>query len=336
MRIAEINDVASVASELTRGLRARGHDVTLLQPSLVGGGLPPGIKAVVAPIRALDWARVLWRLKRGRFDLLHIHYAYLGMLGVLAKAPYILHCHGADVWALTPFTRGVTGRALRQAGHVYYSTPDLAPHVLPLRPDAEFLPNPIDTHTFRPLQPARDSKRVYVCCALDDLKGAQHILAACRDLAETRPDIQVTAVAGGQHTAAFEALPNVTLIPRQQRANLPEVIGRHGVVVGQVSLGAAGMAELEAMACARPVVCLFTFDAAYPEPPPFVRAQEGDEIAAAVIRMVDDPELRQRTGEQGRAWIERYHDLDAVAERVERAALDVLAARKDPSCGHAS
>jgi hypothetical protein len=110
-----------------------------------------------------------------------------------------------------------------------------------------------------------------------------------------------------------------------------EVIGRHGVVVGQVNLGAAGMAELEAMACARPVVCRFTFDAAYPEPPPFVRAAEGDEIAAAVIRLADDAELRQKTGEEGRAWIERYHELDAVAERVERAALDVLAGRRERS-----
>lgn len=329
MRIAEINDVASVASELARGLRARGQDVTLLQPGLVGGGLPPAIKAVVAPLRALEWARMLWRIKRGHFDLLHIHYAYLGMLGVVAKAPYILHCHGADVWALTPLTRRATVRALQQAGHVYYSTPDLAPHVLPTRPDAEFLPNPIDTRTFRPLQPARDRKRVYICCALDDLKGGPRILAACRSLADTRPDIQVTAVAGGKYTAAFGALSNVTLIPRQQRSKLPEVIGRHGVVIGQVNLGAAGMAELEAMACARPVVCLFSFDAAYSEPPPFVHATEGQDIAAAVIRLVDDAELRQRISDDGRAWIERYHDLDAVAERVERVALDMLAKRKE-------
>ena len=336
MRIAEVNDIASVASSLTSSLRARGHDVSFFQPSLVGGSLPPALKAVVAPLRAIEWARLLLRLKRGKYDLLHIHYAYLGMLGVLAKAPYILHCHGADVWAMTPLTGWAARRALRQANHVYYSTPDLAAHVLPRRPDAEYLPNPVDTRIFRPSRPARDSKHVYVCCALDDLKGAPSILAACRGLAEARPDIQITAVAGGRYTAAFAALPNVTLIPRQRRGDLPEVIGRHGVVVGQVNLGAAGLAELEAMACARPVICPFTFDAAYAEAPPFVFAKEGEEIAGAVIRLVDAPELRQKIGEEGRAWVQRYHELDAIAERVERAALDVLAGRKERVWGRAS
>lgn len=325
MRIAEINDVASVASELTAGLRARGHEVVLFQPKLTGGQLPGLIKPAVVPLRAFEWAQLVRRLRAGHFDLLHIHYAYIGMVGVLAGVPFILHCHGSDVWGLTPVTHWPATKALRAAAHVFYSTPDLAVHTLRHRRDAEFLPNPIDSRTFRPLQPASQSTAVYVACALDDLKGGPRILDACQRLAAERPEIRVTVTARGKYVAEFAALPNVTVIPAQVRADLPGVIGRHGVVIGQVNLGAAGMAELEAMSCARPVVASFTYGAAYPEPPPFVQADSGASIAEGVVALVDDAGLRQRTGDAGRAWVERYHGFDRIVERVEAVALDAVA-----------
>lgn len=329
MRIAEINDVASVASELTTGLRARGHDVTLFQPRLVGGQLPGLIKPAVVPLRAFEWAQLVRRVRAGHFDLLHIHYAYIGMVGVLAGVPYILHCHGSDVWGLTPVTRWPATRALKGATHVFYSTPDLAAHTLRHRPDAEFLPNPIDWHTFQPVRPAKECGDVYVACALDDLKGGPRILDACRLLAQTRPDIHVTVTARGKYVPDFAALANVTVIPAQQRSALPSVINRHGVVIGQVNLGAAGMAELEAMSSARPVVASFTYGDAYPEPPPFVQANTGATIAEAVASLVDDPASRQSIGDSGRAWIQRYHDFDTIVDRVEAVAREAV------SQGHA-
>lgn len=325
MRIAEINDIASVASGLADGLTARGHEVTLIRPRLVGGALPWMIKPVVAPARAVEWAQIIREIHNGDFDIVHIHYAYLGMLGVLGKFPYILHCHGSDVREITPFTKPMIERALRSADKVYYATPDLAAYVLKRRADAEFLPNPVDSEEFRPLAPARESSRVFICCSLTDIKGAPRLLDACRRLARQRPDIQVTAIAGGEYTDEFRLLPNVTLIPHMPRRRLPEVIGQHGVVMGQVLLGAAGMAELEAMACARPVISWYAYKKAYPEPAPFIRALDGYDIAEAVIRMVDNPADRQALGEEGREWVQRYHSLERVAEHVEAAALDIIA-----------
>lgn len=327
MRIAEINDVASVATETGRGLRRRGHEVALLRPRLYGGLLPNWIKLVAAPARVYDWARLLGRIRRGRFDILHIHYAYLGLLGVIAAKPYLLHCHGADVWGLTLYTTPLASRALHSAAHVFYATPDLATDTFRFRPDAEFLPNPIDWKRFSPTTAASAGPGVYVCCALEDLKGASVILEGCRKLAAERPEIAVTVIGGGKYTADFAALPNVTVLPFQPRADLPALIGRHGIVLGQMNLGAAGMAELESMACARPVIQRFDFGDAYPEPPPFVQASTGDEIAAQVIRLTDEPALRDQIGEAGRAWIQRYHDLDAIAGRVEEVARQVLEAR---------
>jgi glycosyltransferase involved in cell wall biosynthesis len=272
----------------------------------------------------VEWAQIIREIHAGAYDAVHIHYAYLGMLGVVGKFPYLLHCHGTDVREITPFTRPMIERALRAADTVYYATPDLASYVLERRPDARFLPNPVDSNEFAPLAPARESRKVFICCALKHIKGSPRLLDACRRLARERPDIEITALAGGEHSPQFELLPNVRLIPHMPRHLLPQVISQHGVVVGQVLLGAVGMAELEAMACGRPVIAWYSYTRAYPETPPIVRAVDGFDIAAAVARFVDNAEEREAIGKAGRAWVERYHGIAGIAQAVEHDALAMI------------
>jgi len=331
MRIAEINDIASVASEIGAGLRARGHEVALFHPRLVGANLHPQVKPITAPIRALDWMDLIRRIRRGNFELVHIHYAYLGNIGALGGFPYILHCHGTDLRGSTPVTRPLIRRALREAHHVFYSTPDLAAYVAQVRNDGEFLPNPIDTGQFLPTIPARDRSNVLICCGLTQVKGAGRILKACQALAETRPDIRFTAYGGGEYTSAFQALPNVTVVAHQPRAKLPGLINQHGIVLGQVRIGSIGMAELEAMACARPVVTWFNDLTAYPEPPPCVTAVDAIDIANAITALVDQPETRDLVGARGRDWVIANHGLDRIVDRVESVAMAIVAGEPVPS-----
>ncbi|MEO8539001.1 MAG: glycosyltransferase family 4 protein [bacterium] len=322
MRFVQVNDIASVASELAVALRKRGHEVDLLYPKLYGAGLPPLWKLAVVPLRFADWVRVAWRLRTGDYDAVHIHYAYLGIVGLMARVPYVLHCHGDDVrdvsrrvWA--PVIR----LAIKRARHVYYSTPDLKEPLLEIRPDAEFLPNPIDIETFHPEPLPDDATDVLVACALAENKGVENILAACAELSHTSPDVGISGFAGGSGTAEAQALPNVLLLMHQPRAKLPLLMARHRVIIGQVHQGAVGMVELEALACGRPVIAYFTYPDAYSEPPPFCVAHTGPQIAAAVTRLLNDDVERERLGEAGRAWVERNHNAAQMAERVEALAI---------------
>lgn len=335
MRIAEINDIASVASEIGAGLRVRGHEVDLFHPRLVGAGLHPQIKPVTAPVRALDWLDLIRRIKRGRYDLVHIHYAYLGNVGALGNFPYLLHCHGTDLRGTTAVTRPLIKNALRGARHVFYSTPDLERYVRDVRQDGEFLPNPIDTGHFTPSQPASARSNVLICCGLTEVKGAGRLLKACQQLASEHPEIRITAIGGGEYTPQFQALPNVTVIARQPRWKLPSLINAHGIVLGQVKLGSAGMAELEAMACSRPVVTWFNELHAYSEPPPYVPAVDGPDIAHAVAKLTLDPSERQRLGEAGRSWVLAHHGLEQVVSRVEAVATAIVAGEPIPAAAAA-
>lgn len=326
MRFAQVNDVASVATELAAGLRARGHTVDILRPRLYGAKLPPLLKLAVAPLRLIDWLRLAARLRRGRYDAVHIHYAYLGLVGVLAGVPYVLHCHGDDVRDLArrPW-RGLIRLALRRAAHVYYSTPDLAPWCTAIRPDAEFLPNPVDTATFRPQPLPADARDVFIICALAPNKGAEKILAAARQLSARRPHLRITAIAGGELTRQFEALPTIVLLLHQPRERLPGLMARHRVLIGQVHEGAIGMVELEGMACGRPVIASFRFADVYGVEAPVVHAETPEAIAAAVEQLLDDRALAEAVGAASRRWVEEHHDAARIAERVEgwhRARID--------------
>ena len=57
------------------------------------------------------------RIRAGNFELVHIHYAYLGNIGSLGGFPYILHCHGTDLRGATPVTRPIIRKALRDEEH---------------------------------------------------------------------------------------------------------------------------------------------------------------------------------------------------------------------------
>ena len=325
MRIAQVNEISFVASELTRGLRARGHEVDFLQPRLIGGGLPDRAKPLVAPLRAAEVARLAHKLHYGHYDVAQIHYAYLGVTGRLARVPYLLTCHGDDVRGIGPLRTPITKLALGGASHVFYATPDLREPLADLRPDAEFLPNPIDTAAFAPAPEPEDADDVYICCRLDPDKGGGELLEACRLLADRRPEIRISALGTGAYLDEFLRLPNVLVLDfPQPRAKLAGLIARHRVVLGQVHYGAIGMAELEAMACGRPLVASFRHGDAYPEPPPIAEARTGAAIAGAIERLVDDAELRAAKGSESRAWIEHHHALETVAERVEAVALEVL------------
>ena len=115
-----------------------------------------------------------------------------------------------------------------------------------------------------------------------------------------------------------------TVVAHQPRWKLPGLINQHGVAVGQVRLGSAGMAELEAMACGRPVITWFNELHAYSEVPPYVTAVDGVEVASAIKNLVDQPEMRDLLGARGRDWVARHHGLDPVVDRVEAVARAIV------------
>ena len=261
MRVAHVNDIAYVASELARAQRLQGLEAIVFDPNKPGGNLPYPFKSISWSLRAPALARLAMRLRRGHFDVVHVHYATHGILGVASGAPFVVHCHGSDVRYVRPasFAGRYLARVMRSASEVLYATPDLKEWAQGLRADARFVPNPIDVDRFSPGQtPDRD---ILLGVRQHPIKGTQVAIDAVAELRRRRPETTVTLISDGPLAAyAVERLANdVMVVGRQAHDAMPDLLRRHRVTLGQFRLGILSQYELEAMACGIPVVADFRF-----------------------------------------------------------------------------
>ena len=166
-------------------------------------------------------------------------------------------------------------------------------------PDAEVVPPGLDLTAYRPAPPS-DSARPLVVHAPSSRarKGTEHVVAACRDLAV---DLDIV-----------EGLPHDEARRRYERAD---------IVVDQLNAGWYGLFAIEAMALGKPVVTFLHEEAvrrteeAFGVRVPIVSATK-ETLADRLRELAAAPEERRRLGAEGRAYVERVHDVDRNADRL--------------------
>ena len=128
-------------------------------------------------------------------------------------------------------------------------------------------------------------------------KGTRFVVEACKQL-----PVDLDVVHGVPHDEAVE---------RFKRAD---------IVVDQMHYLWHGVFAIESMAYGKPVVTHLDAEAvrqteeAFGLKVPIVAATK-DDLVEKLRPLVDSFELRKRLGEEGRAYAERVHDLDKVADR---------------------
>lgn len=185
--------------------------------------------------------------------------------------------------------------------------PELREHA----PDAVMIARAADLAALEPAPPRVGGGRVVVAHAPTDreLKGTGDIVAAVDRLRDRGLRIEFDLIEGVGHAAA---------LARLRRAD---------VVVDQLRLGWYGVVAVEAMALGKPVVAHVRPDLTrqLDDPPPIVPAT-GADVEARLEELVRDPVLRGRLGAEGRAYVERVHACDRIADQVEALYGTVLAA----------
>jgi glycosyltransferase involved in cell wall biosynthesis len=166
-------------------------------------------------------------------------------------------------------------------------------------PDAHVVPPGLDLREYPPRLPS-DADRPLVVHAPSNRakKGTARVIEAC-----ARLPVELDVVEGVPHDQARE---------RYARAD---------IVVDQLHAGWHGVFALEAMALGKPVVGHLAPDvversaAAFGVRVPIVCAN-ADTLADALRPLVADAALRRELGTQGRAYVERVHDSDRMADRL--------------------
>jgi glycosyltransferase involved in cell wall biosynthesis len=320
MRILHVNNIANVGTILVHGLQELGYDANFYDLARPGSKASYPIKALISPLRFLEYAKLNSYIKHNSFDIVHIHFASQGIAGVLGRYPYFLHVHGSDVHKnlQIPIISQITRLALKKAEFVYYSTPNLEGFVRPIRNDAIYLPNPLLPIIKTESIPEIDSKRtrILLFMRLDPIKISDEFLLPLSKLAR-RNEIEIHAIRWGTMAKWVEKeYPTIQFIPMVPHNEIFHLLSRYDIVIGQLNQGALGMSEFEGMLAGKPVIANFNYPDAYIEQPPVLPANTVEEYLLNLEDLINNPEKRTQWGNLGRAWVTRNHDLEMISKTL--------------------
>jgi glycosyltransferase involved in cell wall biosynthesis len=171
-------------------------------------------------------------------------------------------------------------------------------------PEAHVIPPGIDLSRINPAPPSDRARPVIVHAPSSRTKkGTEHVIAACHGL-----DADLQIVEGLHHDEAFALYRDAD------------------VVVDQLNAGWYGLFAIECMALGKPVVTFLHDEAvrrteeAFGMEVPLVSAR-AETLRERLRPLVADAAERRRVGAASRAYVERVHDVEQIADRL----LDVYA-----------
>jgi glycosyltransferase involved in cell wall biosynthesis len=230
-----------------------------------------------------------------------------------------------------PRTRAFEARMVAAIRHVLVSAPvDRASLVaLTQRSDLEdritVLRNGVDTDYYRARREPTESNSIIFSGKLNyhaNATAALHLIEQVMPrLWRHHPTARLLLV-GQQPGAALRSA-----VGRDERlglrANVPDVrpyLERAAVAVAPLVYGAGIQNKvLEAMSMHRPVVATSIASRALQAAPgsDYLLADTPDELAQSIGRLLDDAELRARTAQNGRRYVERQHQWDQITAELE-------------------
>ncbi len=295
-------NTAGVPWTNTEALRRRGVDARLvvferykLHPE-ADWSLDAPSNSLLLSRQAKQWAAFARLLPRT--DVFHFHFG-LTLVPKRLQFPLlratrkksVMHYLGSDIRGKTPEQLAYG----KQAGAQVVGSYDAIRWV----PEAEVIPPGVDLGRIQPAPPS-DRERPLIVHAPSSRrrKGTEHVLAAVEGL-----DAELELVEGLHHDEAFE---------RYRAAD---------IVVDQLNAGWYGLFAIEAMALGKPVVTFLHDEAvrrteeAFGTRVPLVSAT-AETLREALRPLVADAARRRELGAASRAYVERVHDVERVADRL--------------------
>jgi phosphatidylinositol alpha-mannosyltransferase len=328
-------------------LRLRGHEVRVLTPSrdrpaepwVVGVGRPLDVpyNASNAPVSPWPSTRrhVRSALASFRPDVVHAHEPFTpsaAMFATLAaRAPVVATFHaGLDRARAYDLAAPLLRRVARRLA-VRVAVSERAATTARRRVGGryEIVPNGIDVHAFSSAAPRTDlgpGKKLLFVGRLHERKGFRTGVEAFERLAREHRDLRLVVAGEGRDRSAVAGLPadlreRVILLGAVPNRELPPVHRACDVFLAPNRGGESfGVVLLEAMAAGVPVVAsdIPGYDEVVTDELDGLLVAPGDAIAlaAAIARVLGDPDVSTRLAEAGRARAAAF-DWGTVAARLE-------------------
>ncbi|EEH63787.1 hypothetical protein HMPREF0044_0806 [Gleimia coleocanis DSM 15436] len=320
-RVVHVNEVANVPSTLVTQAQLEGKAWSL-QRIPAGKGHP----AKVISSRLIHFFQ--WQQLRHDADIIHLHYATNGYYG-WGRKPFVLHLHGSDIrrdWQ-KPGLRQVITKSIREADAVLCATPDLLPWVRTLRPDAQWIPNPLPLEFFTPADVEVVAGKVVFATRLDETKSIDLLVGLAAFLVQA--GIEVHGLDWGSGAARMAEV-GVILHPLMPLPEFAKFLGSADFVIGQLQFPALSMTDYQALALGARLLCAASAE----HVPAFTVVADGESadfsegaaqmlprdpqvLAEFVIgELASGPHSEQKQRAQ-RDWVFKYHHPANVVAKLE-------------------
>jgi glycosyltransferase involved in cell wall biosynthesis len=170
----------------------------------------------------------------------------------------------------------------------------------------KYVPRYPDVNNKRPLVIHSPSAKI--------AKGSNHIVSAINELKKN-----------------FDF--DFVLLHDLPRSEVLRIMERADIFIDAIILGGYGMAAMEAMSFGKPTLCYLmpaVLQNGIPNDCPIVNTSP-ENLRENIEMLLKDPALRHELGVKGRAYVEKYHDADTLADYLVNIYRDVLSNAKSSS-----
>jgi phosphatidyl-myo-inositol alpha-mannosyltransferase len=338
-----------------REARRRGHVVDIITSSLPGAATPEHVIRIGRSVPVyfngsqarFSVGRGLRRqmrevLRDGQYDIVHVQSPLTPTLPLLAieeaEVPVVgtFHTYFDRSWNYRVFRRFFQRRLEMLSAAIAVSQSTIVALARYFDADWRIIPNGIDTEVFtpdapRPVPIRSDVPTILFLGRFDPRNGLSTLIDAFKRVKGRRRRAQLVVVGDGSLRQHYY----------RQAGNDPDIMFTGAVLDGRPSYYANsaiyacpttkasfGITLLEAMACRTPIVCSdilgFRDVVMHGREALMVPCGDRDALANSLVRLLDDPRLRERLGETGRARALEY-DWRHVTTTVLDVYNDMLA-----------
>lgn len=321
-------------------LRERGHDVELVCPSGARIGTRSaelGFAVHHAPMRGGGDVRSMLTIKallaRRSYDVLNTHSGHdslvAGTAARLRGTPLVVRTRhlALPISSLATYT-WIPHRVIAVSHYVrrYLISAGVSEGRVETIHDGIVKPEPVAQSSLRAeLGLGPDAVIGCMVAIMRDKKGHEDLITAVRPLLAARPNLHFVLAGNGDLFERIKSIVDGLQLGHRIhllgfRTDIPNVLRGCDLFVLPTHQEALGQSYIEAMAAGLPVIG--TNVDGVPELIEhesnglLVPSQDPDALRAAIVRLIDDPDLRARLGAEGRRLTDKRFGVDDMADET--------------------